>query len=671
MKYPLISKTAASLLLIGGLAACGGGGGGGDTPVAAVPAPTAFTVAGTAATGAPFAGATITIIASDGTTYGGGATDVTGADGSYSLTLPISAKPPFVVQATGASQTLVSVVAQAQDTTTNITPVTNLIASRLSASGDPTKLAAEIQANPALVSAAAVKAKVAEVVAMIQPLMTAVGDSTDPLNGKIVANGTGADQVLDSLSISITPSSANSVNISVSVKQQLADNAQPAAVVFTNTSAPPAALPTVTAASLVPTGTAPLIADFLQRMTACYALPLSDRVTSGGTKAADIIAPACKTLFAGDDPTNYKGDGALVSSTGAFSGIFISARTGATFDRGNYAYTRNNGDLVIAYRGTDSSGNSAYYTLVVRTDPNTGKLKAIGNQYQYSGGVNPYHQLRTFINQPAATYYSTGYNLNVTNVLDASGKSIFNKVVVTAPNGSALTLQPAAGYSYLPLVKSTGVSGTSFLRIESVYADATKSGNPANADTTLFFASTPLTDSQIAALPDQSVWQFDYYLAGNTTTTPDATQYYRTLKRAMTIAELQTQSLATLTAADIASIATNSKTNASGGMYLPTPATGPATLDWMVPAGALAPTSIQIWGGTTVAGKSISYSDSASVGSTALTGTISCTPASAADVHCSGGNFVPGGFSGEYLSAFDSVGRQFASYYAFYTVTIP
>ena len=74
MKYSLISKGAASLLLIGGLAACGGGGGGGvdgaidGPPVAAVPVPTTFTVAGTAATGAVFDNATITIIASDGTT---------------------------------------------------------------------------------------------------------------------------------------------------------------------------------------------------------------------------------------------------------------------------------------------------------------------------------------------------------------------------------------------------------------------------------------------------------------------------------------------------------------------------------------------------------------------------------------------------------------------------
>jgi hypothetical protein len=575
-----------------------------------------------------------------------------------------------VVQAVRDDKTLVSVVAEAKDTTTNITPVTNLIASRLSTSGDPAKLADEIKANPDMANAAAVKAKVEEVVALIKPLMDAVGDTSDPLNGKLVADGKGHDRVLDSLSISITPSSVNSVNIEVAVKQKLAEGVDPTVIAFTNTTKPAAAIAAVNKDDLVANGTATLIADFLQRLTACYALPLADRVTSGATAAGDIMAPACKTLFAGDDPASYKDNGIIVSSKQAFSGIFGSGGTGARFDRGSYEFTRGNGDLVIGYRGTNSAGSSANYALVVRTDTD-GKLKAIGNQYQYSGGVVAYQQLRTFINQPAATYYSTGYVPNVNNTVDASGKPIFAKVVVTTPKGNELTLKPTAGSSYLPLWKGTVATGTNFLRIRSVYADAANSGNPADADTTLFFASTPLTDAEIAAIPAQANWKFDYYLAGNTTTTPDATQYYKTRARAMTIAELQTQPLATLTDADIADAKAGTKTNASGGLYLPTPATGPATLDWVVPAGALAPTSIQVYGGATVAGKSISFNDKASVASTSRTGDIPCSPASAADTHCSAGNYVPGGFSGAHLWASDAAGREFASFYTIYTVTIP
>jgi hypothetical protein len=666
LNYSLISKTAAGTLLIAALTACGGGGGD-PAPVAAAPAPTSFTVAGTAATGAVFANATITVIGSDGTTYpaAGETAIVTGADGSYTITLPLTANPPFVVQAVRDDKTLISVVAEAKNSTTNITPVTNLIASRLSTSGDPAKLADEIKANPALVDATKLTAKVAEVVALIKPLMDAVGDSTDPLNGKIVADGTGADKVLDSLSISITPDSATTVAIEVAVKQQIPENTSPVVIAFTNTTAPAAAIAAVKATDLVPSGTAPLIADFLQRMTACYALALTDRVNASAAAATDIIAPACKTLFSGDDPTTYKHNGGIVSSKQAFSGIFASTGTGVKFDRGTYEFTRGNGDLVIAFRSTDTSGNSQNQTLAVTNT--AGKLKAIGNQYKYGGGVNAYQQLRTFVNQPAASYYSTGYNFSVNNVIDPkTSKSIYAKVVVTTPKGGTLTLVPSAGYPTLQLAKNGISTGTSFVRIRSVYADATNSGNPANTDTTLFFATPAATDADIAGYAAQSSWQFDYYLVG--AATPDATQYYKTRARAMTIAELQTRPLAALTDADISYITTN--TPKTGHKVVPTPATGPITLHWTVPARAMAPTSIQVWGDVTISGTTTNWSDNSTVPSTAVTGDITCS-ATGTDPHCSGSNYVAGdGYNGAHLWASDPAGREFASFYAFYTVTI-
>jgi len=177
-----------------------------STAAPAAPAPTTFTVAGTAATGAVFANATITIVGSDGTTYPAAGESAVVTDADAATPSPCPHRQAALRGASGRDdQTLVSVVAEAKDTTTNITPITNLIASRLSSSGDPAKLADEIKNKTVTVDAAAVKAKVAEIVALIKPLMDAVGDSTDPLNGKLVADGTGADKVLDSLSISITP----------------------------------------------------------------------------------------------------------------------------------------------------------------------------------------------------------------------------------------------------------------------------------------------------------------------------------------------------------------------------------------------------------------------------------------------------------------------------------
>ncbi len=629
-------------------------------------------------TSAAFASAAVTIITSDGTSYpttGEGAV-VTGADGSYTIALPLTAKPPFVVQAVRDDKTLVSVVAEAKDATANITPVTNLIASRLSTSGDPTKLAAEIKANPALVDATKLTAKVAEIVALIKPLMDAVGDSTDPLTGKLVADGTGADKVLDSLSISITPSSATSVNIEVAVKQKLAEGANPAVVTFTNTTAPAAAIPAVTATDLVPSGTATLIADLLKRMTACYAVPLADRVSPGGT-AANIVAPACKDIFLGNDPASYKQNGSIVGSNAAWSSIFeginLPGTPGIRFDRGSYEFTRPNGDLVIAFRSLSSLDAVTNSILVVRTDTD-GKLRAIGNQYKYNGSIVAYQQLRTFIGQPAADYYSTGYVPNVNNTVDSNGNPVFAKVVVTTPRGGVLTLKPTAGSSYLPLWKDTVATGTNFLRIRSVYADAANSAkDPATADTSLFFASTALTDAEIAAIPAQSKWKFEYYLASNPTVI-DATQYYTTRARAMTIPELQTQPLANLADAVIVELEADLDAITSGPKYLTPPATGPIDPTWVVPAGALAPTSIQVYGNSAPVAPSTtrpSFNDRTAVRSIDRTGNIFCSAASNSDTHCSGGNFAAGSrLTGFHLLANDAAGRELAHFYALYTFTI-
>ncbi|MHB8668601.1 MAG: hypothetical protein ACYC7B_13900 [Burkholderiales bacterium] len=684
----MASKTAAGLLLVGALAACGGGGGS-TASTAVVPAATSFTVAGTAATGAPFAGASITVTGSDGKTYpaAGAPAVVTGADGSYTITLPLTAKPPFVVTAVLNAINLVSVVAEAKDTTTNITPVTNLIASRLSPTGDPASLATQIQADASLIDATKLSAAVTEVKTLIQPLMDAVGTTADPLNGNIqadVAAGTGADKLLDSLAITITPSGANTVNIEVAVKQVQADeSAQPTAIAFTGGAGAtaPAPLPAVDPTTLVPPpkGNAVLIADLLARMTACVALPQTTRVN--GTGAANIIAPECLDVFWNNDPTTYLSNGARVSSTGAFAGLFGTG-SGAVFDRGAYEFTRANGDLVISYRQSDPvSGNFIYNTWAVRLDTAKNKLRVIGNQYKYNGAVNAYQQLRNFVAQPAADYYSTGYNLNVNATADVANVV---KVVVTTPKGTTLLLKPSAGSSYFPLVKvnpTTGaetITGTNFVRLARQYLATTNTGDPALADTGVFFSTDRYAAADILAIPAQAKWKFDYYLAGQTT--PDATQYYTTRARAMTIAELQTQPLANVVAADVASAATNiisnaTPTTAATAWWLPIDnSPTPVEASWEVPAGALPPTSIQVYGNYLKSdGTRANFNDKIGVPSTARHGVIPCSSGGSGDTHCdSAGNYVASDhLNGFHLWAQDAAGRDFAHFYAFYKVTLP
>lgn len=674
-KKMIHTKIAISLAAAMALASCGGGGSADTTSSTNT---SSVQLSGTAATGAPFAGAAITIRDKSGAVVG---TGTSGADGSYTITLNAGAVGPFVLQAVRDDQTLVSVAPDAVSGTINITPITNLIASRLATSGDPAKLVAEFQANPALLSSVTITAKVNEIVAVLKPLLDALGSTTNPLTGSFAADGTGADRVLDSLLIKITPESATTSNIEVAIKQAAGDGEQPQTLQFSSTSTTVPSLPAVTAANLVKPGTAPLIAALLVKMNACYALPVATRVDTpdtNGQTASNIKATACKEIFYNNDPSTFKSNGRVVGSIGnanAFASIFRTGGNNMVFDRGTYEFTRPNGDIVVGYRSKDSSGNETTDTFVVRPDNAAAptKLQQIGNQYQYDGAIKPYHQLRTFVNQPASNYYSTGYVPAVNNALDGSNNPIFSKVLVTTPKGSVLTLKPKTGYGMLQLVKAAGtgqetVTGTSFVRLRSVYVSADKaSQNPATADTQLFFATPPSTDADIAGFANQAVWKFDYYLAGNIGTTPNVSQSYRTRARALSIGELKQQPFATLTQEVVTDLVALTAVNG----YFAAPAAGP-TPDWAVGAGALAPTSLSVWGFRSGVG----FNDSLTVGSTARTATIPCVRKSAVDAHCTGAvnvasNYATGSqLNGLHLWARDVAGREYAHFYATYAIGV-
>lgn len=661
------------------LSACGGGGdsgGGTPTPVETV------TLSGVAATGAAFADAVVRVIDSTGTVVGTSAP--VGSDGVFNVTLAAGATAPLVLvasrtDANGETQSLVSVIDSATQTTANVTPITTLIASRLSASGDPTKLADELADGTTSITPAAVAETVTEVQAILAPLLEATGTSaTNPLTGSIAVDGTGYDRLLDSISVNIIPASSSTTNIEIAVKQQLGEGEQPTTVAFSSSDATVAPLPTISAGSLVPAGTAVQISNFLSRLTTCYALPASERVSGDNT----VVAAACQAAFAGDDPTAYRHNGSAVSSSGAFSNLFNASVVGLSFSQGSYEFTRANGDLVIGYKSRTIDGAETFGTFVVRINGSTGALGLIGNQYQYPGGVSAYQQLRRFVTlgQEDHSYYSTGYTLNVAN-LQSGGSAVFNRVEVTTPSGNTLTLLPSSGSSNLTLPDGAGnPSGTNFVRLRSEPLDPVLvTAHPKTYDSaSLFFVNTDRTEEQLAAATSQGVWVFRYFLAGNTGTTADATQAYRTRARALSIGELRTKGFASLTAGMLADIVSGA--DATTGKVLMeanqpaelTPTTGGDA--WTVPAGTLPPTSLTLFGNyLKPSGATPRFDDSVSVLSTARTATISCAPASGTDTHCS--TTVAGAYgadvkvNGLHLFARDAGGREYAHFYAAYKLT--
>ena len=184
------------------LAACGGGGGGGST---------SNTLSGTVATGAPMVGATVEVY-SAGIKVGTATTD---SSGKYTTTAFL-AEGPYVIKAVGGDTALFSVQLSADGTSVNVTPLTNLVSTLLSPTGDASKLATEIASDKAIADTSKISDKKALVKKIVMPVADAInlGSDFDVINTKMDADGTGLDQILDNVKITIAnDASASTIQV--------------------------------------------------------------------------------------------------------------------------------------------------------------------------------------------------------------------------------------------------------------------------------------------------------------------------------------------------------------------------------------------------------------------------------------------------------------------------
>lgn len=626
------------------LAACTPGG---DRPSPPPPPTTNVTLSGVAATGAPLPGATVTVYDRSGATV---ATATTGADGSFSVSIPATTQAPLVLHAVSSDQTLVSAFAETRSTRLNITPLTNLVAACLAANGDPLSL----RQNSGNVTAANISARIASILGSIRSLRLALGDTTDPLTGEFQANGQGHDRVLQSLAVDIRPAGDRS-NIELTVRRAGADTLRSS---FTSAACTPPEIPgPINEIDLPPPAIDDMLVDLTKRLNACYALPLSQRVSGvSGTAtavvgtASAVIAPACRTLFLADDPASFLNGGARVgrdaNGNGAFNSLFRSDATGARWENLRLEFLRDNPtrDPVFSYRAVDTQNNVLHDTLVARMVG--GKLQLVGNQYIYSAGVRPFYQDREFLNQPAADFISTGYDVQIANRVDASGNPVFAKVEVTAPNGTKRIFRPDAGRAALSAERANGtLSGTSVLRLAGRFKNASTAGNPAQFETSLNFESPQFTEEQIRAYPEQGIWTFEFFHVD--TTQANVVQRSRTIARAATLEEGAVLTLAQMTEAAKAEL--RGRSAATGRItFGPPSATTPNVADlstagggdfWTVPAGAAAPSRIIVFGlGPDPDGMGPltrpGYDDAVDVAANTRKVVVTCSRASAADNHC-------------------------------------
>lgn len=555
-----ITKVTLALLGLGliSIAGCGGGGntvaGDGNTPGGSI---TGISLSGIAATGAPMASATVQIYGADGVALL--QTPATVApDGRYSASIPSTAKFPLIIISDDGSTRLLSVLAEATETA-NVNQLTNLIAARLSPTGDPASLISEIASKLATISSSTLASKNQEMLAAIKPLLDALNlpASTNPQTVSFAANGTGFDKLLDSLDVKIEPKGSSST-IDLTVRKAVKEGEDLPNVSFSS-DASYKTLPAVKASELVTDGLSVKLQALLDQMTKCYALDKTVRVNNVKGTATAITAAQCKAIFYGNDPTSYRLNGAGVKYDQHFGGIF-TANPGVKFISPKYFYTVSEtvaggvngptaGDVVFGYRWQDDYGNFQYEKNVARLDPSDNQYRIIGNQYLLPGGVSPYAQRREFSKDPAYTYDSVGY------VFDLPCNDFTKnwvKVVITTPPfdetgvGGKITMKPnlslvgGCNYSYFTIAKDNVTpSGTGFVRIQSKFASTPPvdvihpSLSPDSAF--LMFTDVDFTDAELEKIPQFGTWKYEYFFQGNTTSTPNETQYFKTTARAKTV----------------------------------------------------------------------------------------------------------------------------------------
>ena len=695
-------KFLLSSMALAALVSCGGGGGGSAS--GAGNETQALTVSGVAATGAPMSNATLQIYGKDGSAVLASPVTIA-SDGTYSATIPASATGPFVFEVNNGSDKIYSVLPDKSSTpVVNITPVSNLIVAKLSSTGNPLALATEVAASSSTITSSTISSATSSIMTALQPLTTALNldSTTNPLNTTFTANGTGFDRLLDSLDVKIEPKGSTS-QIEVTLKQSVDENQDLPKISFAH-NANPSALPTVDSTKLVTSGLTPKIQTLLDKLTACYADPLSSRITSGGTTAADIQSQNCKDAFIGGNPASYKSGGMVVSKTQHFGGMFTADSTaGVTFSDPKFFYTvgtsvasgPTSGDIVFGYRWKDEYGNFQIEKNVGRIDTD-GKLKLVGNQYQYDIGVGAYSQRRNYINQTNSTFNSVGYSFSLScyqlNQYQSAGNKIV-KVNVTSPSGKVITFVPNLsgtncnyGYFVIAFPKDkNGIAtvdamgdpsfktGTGFVRLQTFYetGETTTTNHPRTLDTNCAFLGgadgTDLTNAEIEAIPQFGTWKFEYYKTNPAGFTLVATQYFKTTGRSLTVDGFKKVSKLPELTAELRSNLTTNTTCYNNGFYCYfKQVSGAFVASWTKstdPGLAPATYMARIYGNkdisVTPSSSWVGYEDSVKFGSSRTSANILCGQGEATvQSYCSGTSPSTAGFStNASIDALDLVSR--------------
>ena len=232
-----VAWTAASALALFALAGCGGG----DNPSTGAGV-TQISVEGTAAVGAPMAGASILVV----DTKGAAVTATADSNGHYTASVTGMAAPLVVLASDpgGVDAPQVSVVPSIGAVSTvvaNVTTLTTAIGALLTSTGNPTDLVTH-SSTLATVTPANVAAAIKNLKTALSPILAAnnVDAATfDPIGTPFTADDTGLDAVIDA--VQVLPAPAGGVELLSTADSTSAITLNSAANISTALAVPPMA----------------------------------------------------------------------------------------------------------------------------------------------------------------------------------------------------------------------------------------------------------------------------------------------------------------------------------------------------------------------------------------------------------------------------------------------
>ncbi len=560
--------TPIALVTLTLLAACS------DDP----PAAEATRLSGVAATGAPMAGATITVVDGD-TTTADPAPVTAGPDGRY--TIDVSAlKGPLVVNASGRIDgEVVSMVAVVPaptaevDNAVNVTSLTNAVAALVAPGGDPQALR-----TAATLASVVTAKKVDDATTLLLTTLrsdagiaAALGATFSPLSTPFAADGSGIDAVLDKLAIEVSPAGVAITSLAA----PSTESGAPASVMLTpalvaTPSSAPKLPPALPAADLP---TAAELAALGKKLEDCLALPVASRVTLDASGTATAVLGICNYA-----PAGWRNNGRnWVEELGQFT-FAREQLTGAKLGRATIALTLaparftdpkvfkhpycNDAPCVIARWPVTLPGGRPSQSDWVLAKVG-GSWNIVGNQRPYRTFVDPRLQRKIAANRAGAGAGSTVDPYFLSDRFESSLRLIFDlrhgdtagiravrftgpglpaegvvqfrsqrcgtddRMGITYQNGSTRVWNAATTFQFW-----TGGATTDFV-LDAAKLDGTPLAMPVpvnNSTTTLAFqdfSPAPVAD-QPTLIPAWSVYKVEIFRFAALSDTPDEVIYLRT-----------------------------------------------------------------------------------------------------------------------------------------------